>query len=135
MNNNSETFADCNTFPCEKLKNWDKGDSFVTHKICLVNLNGIRMNGIKKFLKQQNIRTQTLKEFLDSFNDGRSKSFFCIASSLLSIEDLQRCIDSVQDEIKESQKDFKDVKSKSKLMKANLNRIAAMKKIDLKLRR
>ena len=122
-------------FPCEKLKEWDKGDSFVTHKVCLINLNEIKVNGIGKFLAQQDKGKQILKELLDSFNEGRSKSYFCISSTLLVIEDLRKCINAVKDEIKERSIDFYDIKSKSKLMREEINQIAIKKKIDLKLRK
>lgn len=135
MNNNIETCADCDKFPCEKIENWDKGDSFVTHKACLINLNKVRMNGIAIFLEQQDIRNQILKELLDSFNEGRSKSFFCIASTLLPIDDLHNCIITVKDVIKERRIDFNDVKTKSKLIRDAINQIAIKTKIDLKLRK
>ena len=95
-NNGFETCADCNQYPCEKLKPWDKADSFVSHKRCFQNLNKIKEKGIESFIELQKIRMEILELLLNSFNEGRSKSFFCLATTLLSIEDLNDAINNAK---------------------------------------
>lgn len=130
-----ETCADCEQYPCEKIKLWDKADSFVTHKVCLQNLNEIKQNGLEKFIEQQNIRVKILGTLLNSFNEGRSKSFFCIAATLLTIDDLNESIKKAQKKIGEENIRTNDLKSKSKIVKEILNQYAKRKNIELKLRR
>jgi hypothetical protein len=130
-----EICADCNDFPCDKIKIWDEADSFVTHKVCIKNLESIKEKGIKNFLEQQYNRMQILEKLLLSFNDGRSKSFFCIATALLSQEDMERILKEAEIEIKRKSINLNDIKFKSKLVKKLLLENANEKKIELKLRK
>jgi hypothetical protein len=130
-----ETCADCEQYPCDKVKPWDKADSFVTHKVCLQNLNEIKQNGLEIFIDQQKTRIQILETLLNSFNEGRSKTFFCIATALLTIDDLNNGIKNAQKEIEKDNINSDDLKSKSKIIKEKLNQYAKNKKIELKLRR
>ena len=52
-NNKFETCAQCNEFPCQKLKDWDEYDSFICHRVSLTNLNLIKKKGLEEFFKQQ----------------------------------------------------------------------------------
>ncbi len=130
-----ETCADCTQFPCEKLEPWDKADSFVTHRVCLQNLNEIKQNGIETFLVQQGTRIEILEMLLNSYNEGRSKSLFCLATTLLSIEDLNDAIAGVKKKIAKENVKSTDLKTKSKLIKEAFNQYASSKNIDLKLRK
>lgn len=130
-----ETCADCDDFPCDRIKIWDKADSFVTHKPCIKNLKSIKEKGIEIFLEQQNKRMQILEKLLLSFNEGRSKNFYCIATSLLSYEDLERVLSEADKEINKKTIDINDITSKSKLVKRMLLENAYEKKIELKLRK
>ncbi|MFX0011243.1 MAG: DUF3795 domain-containing protein [Candidatus Hermodarchaeota archaeon] len=134
-NNSFEICADCSRFPCEKLKPWDKADSFVTHKICLQNLDDIKQNGIRQFLEQQTSRIDILQSLLNSFNEGRSKNFFCIATTLLPIDSLTNAIEQAKRKIEEEEINPEDLKSKSKILKEFLNQYAKNQNIELKLRK
>jgi len=84
-----EVCSDCADFPCIRFESEKNGyDSFVTHKKIFSNLDFIKNNGIDKFIVQQKIRIDILKDFLKDFDDGRSKSFFCISSTLLPLDRL-----------------------------------------------
>ena len=87
---NFETCAECSEYPCSKINKWDKYDSFISHKVSLSNLELIKGKGIEQFLTQQKRRIELLELMLEKFNEGRSKSFFCIATALLPIEDLEK---------------------------------------------
>jgi hypothetical protein len=91
-NRHQETCATCMEFPCKKYDNWQKGDSFVTHQNCMENLISIREKGIHNFVKQQKERMNILKAMLEKYNDGKSKSFYCLAAGILPIIDLNRSI-------------------------------------------
>ncbi len=134
-NRGFETCAECAQYPCEKLKPWDRADSFVTHKICLQNLNDIKQNGLEKFIEQQALRMKILEILLNSFNEGRSKSFFCIAAALLSIDNLQEIINDANKRMEGENISPEDIKSKSKIVKEMFNQYAKNKNIELKLRK
>lgn len=85
-----ETCGTCPEFPCQRLEHWDAADSFVTHLPSLSNLKILKNLGLAPFLDQQSIRMHTFKKLLDHFNDGRSKSFFCLAATLLPLPEIKQ---------------------------------------------
>lgn len=134
-NKKFETCADCEEFPCEKVKRWDGGDSFVTHKMCLQNLENIKKLGIENFLRQQRIRMEILDTILREYNEGRSKSFYCLASTLLPLADLRKALIEMEEKIKTEDNEDIEIKEKSTLFKKLINQRAQQTKIDLKLRK
>ena len=134
-NNNFETCAECVEFPCSKLKNWDKYDSFICHRVSLTNLKSIKEKGLKLFISQQKKRIEILGYLLEKYNEGRSKSFFCIATALLPINSLKKMIKESNERIESEDINAKDLKTKSKILKNSLYKLAANNNIELKLRR
>lgn len=135
---NLEVCAECNDFPCSKFDSWfgNKAyDSFVTHKKAEPNLYYIKKHGVEKFIEQQSERIKLLEEMLEEFNEGRSRSFYCIATALLSVEDVKKSIDSAKKEVKSLGVRKDDVKSKAKILRETIQNIADKKGIDLKLRK
>jgi len=134
-----EVCAECDEFPCSKFESWlangGKYDSFLTHKKANYNTSFIRKHGIEKFIEQQRKRIKILEAFLRDFNDGRSKSYFCIAVTLLPIEDLELSIAKARSKIKEKGLESDDIKTKNKIVKEFLNNFAVDRRIELKLRR
>jgi len=132
---NFETCAECDEFPCSKIDKWDKYDSFISHRVSLLNLRLIKEKGLDQFLTQQKKRIELLEEMLEDFNEGRSKSFFCLAATLFPIEDLENVFKETIKRIKDEGIDLKDLKTKSKILKENLTKLAEDKSIELKLKR
>ncbi|MFX1329816.1 MAG: DUF3795 domain-containing protein [Promethearchaeota archaeon] len=133
--NNFETCAECDEFPCSKIDKWDKSDSFICHRVSLSNLRLIKEKGIEKFNAQQKRRIEILEEMLDNFNEGRSKSFYCIATALLPLEDLESALKESNDKIKFEEINNNDLKVRAKILKETLNKKAEDKSIELKLKR
>ena len=130
-----ETCAECDEFPCSKIENWDKSDSFISHRVSLSNLELIKEIGIEEFFTQQQKRIEFLANMLDNFNEGRSKSFFCIAATLLSIKDLDKALEDSIMHIKKKDIDETDLKTKSKILRENLTKLAKFKSLELRLKR
>lgn len=84
-----ETCADCKEFPCAKIAPWDASDSFVTHRMCLQNLRRVQTEGYEALLSEINRRGDALERLLQHHDDGRSKSFYCLACALLPIANLE----------------------------------------------
>jgi hypothetical protein len=119
---------------CEK---WNKhreaskhGDSFVCYQKLEDNIRFIQEKGVEEFEKEQRIREKLLKEMLNQFNEGRSKSFYCIASTVLDIEELEHAL-------REAKKQSKslNVKENAKVLHRILDTIAERKNYYLKLRK
>lgn len=131
IKNGLEVCSDCIDYPCNRFDSEKKGyDSFVTHKKVFSNLDSIKSNGIVYFIDQQEIRINILRDFLTNYDDGRSKSFFCICCALFPLNKLQEA-NLFMSGLKESS----DIMVKNKLLKDKLLMIAEKLKIVLKLNR
>jgi len=102
---------------------------------CLSNLKYIKTIGVENFVDIQKKRIELLAIMLDQYNEGRSKSFFCIATALLSIDDLENALKTSEQKVQADNVSKTDLKSKSKILKRILNEIAAKDGIELKLRK
>ncbi len=72
---------------------------------------------------------------LREFDDGRSKSFYCIAATLLPMSDLENSLNKAKQKIEADKIDFGDIKARSKILKEFLNESGARNEVDLRLRR
>ena len=86
--------------------------------------------GIAEFEKQQKERERLLLNMLTGYNEGRSKSFFCVAATVLPVEDLEASLSRAARETRGL-----DPKGKAKALRALLERAAADRDLSLKLRK
>lgn len=135
--NDLEVCAECDEFPCPKFESEGENafDSFVTHRKTVWNLNFIKENGMAKFIEQQERRIELLEILLKHFDEGRSKSFYCIAATLLSITDLEIALENCEQKLKADMIKSEDIKTKAHILKNILNELASYKGIELKLKR
>jgi hypothetical protein len=82
----------CGEYPCEKYNGIDEFDSFITHRNQLKNLEKARETGIDSYRDELAEKMEILKYLLANYNDGRRKSFFCIAVNLLELQDVKLVI-------------------------------------------
>jgi len=126
---------DCNeSDQCERWKkhrdSGRKADSFKCYQKLEDDINFIRRNGIKEFEKEQLYREQLLKDMLNKFNEGRSKSYYCIAATVLEINELEEALNRAKEVSAEL-----TIKEKSKLLHSIIDEIAQQKNYHLKLRK
>jgi hypothetical protein len=119
---------------CEKWKKHrDAGrqyDSFTCYQKLEDNIVFIQKNGVDEFERVQKHREDLLKEMLREFNEGRSKTYYCIAATVLEIEELEAALKQA----KESSEKL-DLKGKSKLLHGILDGVAEKRQYCLKLRK
>ncbi|MBU7008656.1 DUF3795 domain-containing protein [Phosphitispora fastidiosa] len=125
---------DCNdSGQCEKWKKHRdfsrKVDSFKCYQKLEDDIGFILANGIEDFEKEQLYREQLLTEMLNEFNEGRSKSYYCIAATVLKIDELQEALKQA----KEGSTGL-TIKEKFKLLHSNIDEIAK-KNYYIKLRK
>jgi len=137
---NLEACAECNEFPCSKFDFWKEDgegvyDSFLTYKKVMPNLDFIKEHGIEEFIEQQKKRIELLEVMLKHFDEGWSESFYCIATTLLSITDLEGSLKRTKQKIKTDRIGSDDIITKSKILKGFLNDFAANGGIELKIRK
>ena len=129
VKNGFEVCSECNDYPCKRFEAENvRYDSFVTHQKMFANLEYIKDNGIEQFVENQKIRMIILDDLLSNYDDGRSKSFFCISCTLLPIDKLKEVHEFAQK--LDSDKTLKD---KTKTLKEFLITIANSLHIELKL--
>lgn len=107
-----------------------RADSFKCYQTLESDISFILTNGVAKFNGIQIQRSELLKEMLQEFNEGRSKSYYCIACTVLAIEELNEAL-------KEARKmsEGSGIKEKSGILHTILDHIAHKKGYTLKLRK
>ncbi len=105
-------------------------DSIVCYQKLEDNINFIKKSGLEEFEKQQETRERVVQSMLPEFNDGRSKTFYCIAATMLEIDELKKALE----EAREKSINL-DLKAKAEIMHSTLNNIAKNKGYLLKLRK
>jgi len=134
-----EVCAQCEEFPCSKFEslrtNGVEYDSFATYRKVYPNMTFIKEYGLEKFIEKQGKRMKLLDEMLKSFNEGRSKSFYCLAAALLSIEALEKSLENSGRSIKENKIGSDNIKAKAQILRRFLEESAASEGVELKLRK
>lgn len=119
---------------CEKWKKHrefgENHDTFKCYQKLEDSISFIQKYGVNEFEQVQKARENLLKEMLQEFNEGRSKSYYCIVVTVFEIEELKKALikartDSIGLEIK----------AKSKILHSMLDEIAKRKNYCLKLRK
>ena len=95
------------------------------------NLNFIKKHGIEKFVEQQKKRVRVLETMIENFDDGRSRSFFCKAATLLDLTSLENSLEVASKKIKAENIASNNIKAKAKILKSILNEIALTKGVEL----
>jgi hypothetical protein len=108
-----------------------ESSSYPSCKKVIPNLNFIKKHGIKKFIEQQRSRIKLLETMIKNFDDGRSRSFFCKATTLLDLTGLTSSLDKATQKIKTDKIRQNDVKNKAQILKEIINEIAFKEGVEL----
>ncbi len=132
---NIEFCGECEeSITCEKWKRHrelgKKYDSFKCYQKLEDDIAFMEKYGLAEFRKSQKVREKLLRKMLDEFNEGRSKSYFCLAATVMEVGELESAL-------AEARRDCGglDIKEKAKLLHSILDGVAAEKKYYLKLRK
>ena len=85
---------------------------------------------MEEFEKQQETREGLLRAILTEFNEGRSKTLYCIAATVLEVGELESVLENARAKSKGL-----DIKAKSEVMHSFLNEIADNRNYLLRLRK
>lgn len=107
-----------------------EADSFKCYQKLEDDIDYVHNYGIDQFVELQDIKEKILREMLDTFNEGRSRSYYCIAVTVMEVEELE-------DAVARANTDSYglDIKCKSKVLHKIFDGIAEKKKYNLKLRK
>ncbi len=119
---------------CEKWKRHremgKKYDSFKCYQKLEDDIDFIQKYNLAEFRKSQKVREKLLWKLLDGFNEGRSKSYYCLAATVLEVDELKEALAEAG-----SSSSGLDIKEKARLLHSILDGIAMRKKYYLKLRK
>jgi hypothetical protein len=119
---------------CEKWKKRRESgknhDSFKCYQTLERDIAFIDKHGVRAFEKVQKEREKILKTVIAEFNEGRSRSYYCIAATLLEIDELKMALTKAKGESLSL-----EIKERSKLLHSLLDEIAERKNHTLKLRK
>lgn len=105
-------------------------DSFKCYQRLDHDIDFIKENGIERYEDIQKKRERLLVEMLESCNEGRSKSYYCIAATVLEPDELRYVLSKAENSSKNL-----SIKDKSRVVHEILDNIALQKEYCLKLRK
>lgn len=88
---------ECLEYPCDKYLHIDEYDSFITHQNLKANLERAKTIGISRYNEEQQEKVRILNLLLARYNDGRRKTFFCLAVNLLPLSELEAAVSRLDD--------------------------------------
>lgn len=119
----------CNIFPCDKLLDMEKYDSFITHRNQIKDMEKARISGMDSYVSMLELKERMLAYLLDNYDDGRKKSFYCMAVNLLDIKEIQKIIYDFES----GNNVGMSIKQKADMLKDMLMHLADSMDIKLKL--
>ncbi len=105
-------------------------DTFVCYASLEDNIASIRRTGLKAFIDEQCEREGLLVEMLAEFNEGRSKTYYCIAATVLDLSELRSALESARESVSGM-----DVRDRSKTLHGLLDAAASVRSLRLALRK
>ena len=130
--NGVEYCFQCSKYPCEKYSHIDDFDSFITHRNRRADLKKAKEIGIEAYNTEQLEKIKILDILLSGFNDGRKKTLFCTAVTLLDLQELREVLRQIENR---SDLETLMLKEKSAFAAELLKAAAAKNNIELKLRK
>lgn len=107
-------------------------DIFITHRNWKQDFEKMKGMGVEAYNYGQMQKLEILKLLLEGYNDGRRKSFFCLAVNLLDLEDLKTVVEHL---VEEKQLESFTLKEKSAFAVKQLQSIAEQRGVVLKWNR
>jgi hypothetical protein len=122
----------CADYPCDRYKTPSTKDSFITYRNVLRDFQRIQRDGLTQVQAELDEKIAFLEFLLNNFDDGRRKSFYCSAVSLLDLSDLNMVKDDI---LQHLNRDNMPLKEQAESVAALLRKTAERKGISLELRK
>ena len=129
---NVEYCYQCPEYPCPTYTGIEALDSFITHQNQLGDMAKAQRIGLDAYHQEQQRKIEILHTLLSHYNDGRRKSFFCLAVNLLPMADLENILATLHDNVVLQNT---DIQQKAALAVSLCNQCAAQYGLILKLRK
>lgn len=106
-------------------------DSFVSYRKLEENISDIHLRGPDEWERDQLVRERILRRMLIEYDDGQSRSYFCIAAAVLDPKDIERAMSAER----MSRPVDADAKSRCRIIRGSLSQIATDRGEVLRLRK
>lgn len=120
----------CMEYPCEKYEGIEVLDSFIVHRNQKKDLEKMKRIGLEAYQNELHVKMDVLDLLLSQYNDGRRKSFYCLAVNLLELRDLKSVMEDIESEVGSNQL---TVSEKAKIAVTYFEAMAGKRDIHLKL--
>lgn len=87
---------ECGQYPCEKYQHIDEYDSFITHRHRKADLDKVQRIGVEAYNLEQQEKQQILQHLLTNYDDGRKKTFYCVAVNLLELSEIKEALNQLE---------------------------------------
>lgn len=81
------------SFPCEKYDHAEDYDSFITHQRQLKDIKRAREIGVEAYSRELIRKSEILLTLLAEYNDGRRKTFYCVAINLTPLQQIEKIVE------------------------------------------
>ena len=105
-------------------------DSFLSHRPLPANYAFIQKHGIEEFARLEMEKLEFLRDLIDNYNEGRSRSFYCTSCQLIPLDRLKETLADAQTRITGDT----SIKEKARIVRTAISNSADKLQIDLKLR-
>lgn len=122
----------CPDFPCLRYEDAGKYDSFITHQRQLSDIKRAQVIGIEDYNREQLRKSEILQILLSEYNDGRRKTFFCLAINLIPLPDIEKIMNEAANHTSLSELNLKE---KAEYIVSLFQNFAAQEGLVLKLRK
>lgn len=121
----------CDEFPCKKYDGADRADSFITHLHQFRDMGKAKRLGMDAYREELDEKCAILDNLLARYDDGRRKSFFCLAVNLLELPEVKGVAARIALEAQPEQ----PVKERAAIAVRLLQETADARGLSLKLRK
>ena len=121
----------CPEYPCARYEPPPEYDSFVSARNVRRDFARAESWGLERYQAVLEEKMELLRFLLQGYNDGRRKSFFCLAANLLELEDLHTAVARLRRETGPGM----ELKERAALAVQLLGETAAAAGVVLKLKR
>ncbi len=123
---------ECSAYPCERYSRTGEADSFISYRNVIADFEKAKTSGVEPYMAELREKIEILEFLLNTYNDGRRKSYYCSAVNLLPLPDLREIMSETQEKIAPSDIPQKEkIEETIRLFEAR----AKSKDIELKLRK
>lgn len=122
----------CPDYPCWRYEGIDEYDSFITHQRQLKGIERAQKIGIESYNEEQAKKAAILHILLSDYNDGRRKTFYCVAVNLLPLQDIENVMNQVAED---TSLNNLTIKEKAKKIASLFQNLAVQQGLALRLRK